>query len=380
MRRDDENPAADDSLDRVIRDALWVELDGREVATLEKYWRLQLRRDKWRQHGVALFTAAAAMIAVVAGLVLVRSRERDREVAVVAKASPGELAEANPTLLPQTADNSQGAKPSPSTGRAATAYEQLVFASRSRSDVYPAATTATIDAAIQRVAANPNGNPAEIIASFNLKPPNAEMLLLKKLSNAIGKDKHAIVRMLAVCGSRRSVPALLRLAESEVVPTSALASIEQIVGINGLAQIVARSKDPGVRADLMIRLLRCGSQDGLIGLLSLVSNDSVRAEALSVAKGAPNVPIAELITLLDHADEQVRIAAAMTLGYVNGPKTTELLISRVTEQPANSPEAWIALMSCRGEMARDFLAYATRRPQLLGYYNNARVHWAQMIP
>ena len=57
-----------------------------------------------------------------------------------------------------------------------------------------------------------------------------------------------------------------------------------------------------------------------------------------------------------------------------------MLITRVTEKPANSPEAWIALMSCRGDMARDFLVYATQRPQLLGYYNNARVRWAQMIP
>jgi hypothetical protein len=69
----------------------------------------------------------------------------------------------------------------------------------------------------------------------------------------------------------------------------------------------------------------------------------------------------------------------MTLGHINGPETTRLLIARITQQPANSAEAWLALMECHGETARDFLAYATRTPQLLGYYNNARVRFGQTI-
>jgi hypothetical protein len=380
MIRNDDNPASDDSLDRAIRDALRVELDGHDVAHLEHYWRVELQRDKWRRNAVALFTAAAATIAIVAALVLVRTREREREIAQAVKDLPGEVAVTEPISPPRVADDSRDTKPSPSVGRAATAYEQLIFASRSRTDVQSAATKMTIDAAIQRVATNADADPATIIASLGLKPVNAENLLLRRLPNASAHDRQAIVRILAVCGSRRSVPALLRVAENEVAPTGALAAVETIVGINGLAQTVEASKDPTVRTDLMLRLLRAGSQEGLIGFLSLVRSDSTRAEALAVAKSTPEVPIPELITLLDHGDEQVRLAAAVTLGYVNGPKTTQLLISRVTEQPAKSPEAWIALMSCRGEMARDFLAYATRRPQLLGYYNNARVHWAQMIP
>jgi hypothetical protein len=380
MISSDENPASDDSLDRAIRDALQVESDGRDVAHLEHYWRVELQRDRWRRNAVALFTAAAALIAVAAGLVLIRAREHEREIAQTTKDLPSEVVAATPTSPPTTADHSPEAKPSSSTGRATTAYEQLVFAARTGTKARPTIAKATIDAAIQRVAANADADVVRIVESSGLKSANAENLLLRRLPSASAHDRQAIVRILAVCGSRRSVPALLRVSEKEVAPTGALAAIEQIVGINGLAQIVEGSKDPTVRADLMLRLLRARTQEGLIGFLSLVRNESTRAEALFVAKGMPEVPIPQLIALLDHADEQVRLAAAVTVGYVNGPKTTQLLISRVTEQPANSPEAWIALMSCRGDMARDFLAYATRRPQLLGYYNNARVHWAQMIP
>jgi HEAT repeat protein len=254
-----------------------------------------------------------------------------------------------------------------------------MFAARAGIKAQPAVASTTVDTAIREVAADANSDTTGIVASMGVKHANAENLLLRRLPNASPHDRQAIAKLLAVCGSQRSVPALLRVAEKEVAPSGALAAIEQIVGIDGLAQTVGGSKDPTVRSDLMVRLLRAGSQEGLIGFLSLVHNDSTRAEALSIVKGMSEVPIPELITLLDHGDEHVRLAAAVTLGHINGPKTTELLINRVTEQPANSPEAWIALMSCRGDRARDFLAYATHRPQLLGYYNNARVHWAQRI-
>jgi hypothetical protein len=380
MDGNDENLAFDDSLNHAIRDALRVEVDEHQVAQMEQHWRTEVRREKWRRNALQLCTAAAATVAIATALVLVRSRGQDQEVAQPAKELPSKVVVTAPISLPRAVDSSQDTKSSPSAGRPATAYEQLMFASRSGINVHPTATKARIDAAIQRVAADANADAVGIVASTGVKPANAENLLLRRLPNATAHDRQAIVKLLSVCGSRRSVPALLRVAEHEVAPTGALAAIEQIVGIDGLAQAVGGSKDPTVRSDLMLRLLRSGSQEGLIGFLSLVHNDSTRAEALAVAKSMPEVPIPELITLLDHEDEQVRLAAAITVGYVNGPKTTQLLISRVTEQPAKSPEAWIALMSCRGDMARDFLAYATRRPQLLGYYNNARVHWAQMIP
>src|SRR4051794_34239249 len=104
MKRNDENPAADDSLDGAIRDALRIELDRHEVANLELYWREQLRRDKWRRNAVPVITSAAATIAVVAGLILVRAHERDHEVAQTAEDSTRGAAIKVPVSLPRTAD------------------------------------------------------------------------------------------------------------------------------------------------------------------------------------------------------------------------------------------------------------------------------------
>src|SRR4051812_12192579 len=179
MRRNDENPAADDALDRAIRDALHVELEGHEVENLEHYWRVQLRRETWRRHAVALFTAAAAMIAVVAGLLLVRSRERGHEVVQISEVAPADAAVRAPISPPRMGDGSLVTKPSASAGRDATPYEQLVFASRTRINVRPDVIRTAIDAAIRRLAANPDGSAAEIVTSFGLKPANAELLLLR---------------------------------------------------------------------------------------------------------------------------------------------------------------------------------------------------------
>jgi hypothetical protein len=38
----------------------------------------------------------------------------------------------------------------------------------------------------------------------------------------------------------------------------------------------------------------------------------------------------------------------------------------------------MALLACRGELADEFLSYASRRPQFLGQVNHARVQLARM--
>ncbi len=379
MKHDPENSAADDALDDAIRNAMQVEVNESRLARLEHYWNIQSQRERWRRNARRVIGLSAAAVVVVAGLLLVWSREQRIDTAQVVQDSSRQVVESVPAIVPLT-ENTVPIKPSLSAGRPPTAYEQLMFAARTGVEMRHVATAAKLDEAIRSVAANGDVDAAKIVASSGLKRAEAEAHLLRRLEIAPADDQHAVLRMLAACGSPRSAPALLQLAQHESLRTEALATLEQLIGIEGLARVVRQSPDPNVRSALMLRLLTAGSDSGLLGYLSLVLNGATRAEALSVAKTEPKVPVAELITLLDHGEEPVRMAAAMTLGHINGPETTRLLITRITEKPANSSEAWIALMACRGDMARDFLEYATRRPQLLGYYNNARVRWAQMIP
>jgi HEAT repeat protein len=374
-----ENPASDDSLDEAIRNAMRTEVDDEQVERLEQYWRIQSQRERWRRAARRTVAAAAAAIAIVAVGVLVWSRggqppEQVRKTQdsskIIVESAPANVPKKRPKNSVQLANL---------PGRSPTPYEKLMFAAQAGIEKQPKPNAAAIDTLIQSIATDDAADPVKLLAASGIKHSAAEALLLRQLPHAPANQQQAILRLLTVCGSQRSVSPLLRLARDESLRPQALDTLEQIVGTGGMAEAVRNSRDVNVRSALILRLLASDSQAGLVKYLSLIGDNATRADALTVAKVAPNVPVDRLITLLDSSDQSVRVCAAITLGYINGPETTRLLIARVTEQPAHSREAWLALMQCRGEMARDFLAYATRSPQLLGYYNNARVHWSQMI-
>jgi HEAT repeat protein len=237
-----------------------------------------------------------------------------------------------------------------------------------------------LDSAIRQLSLHPDADARPLVDLPGLQQADVETILLRRLSRATDAEQVAILRLLAIRGTQRSVPTLLRLARHDEIREKALSTLRQIVGVGGLPQVVQSTTDPPLRADLMRRLLDAESEPALLGFLSLVRGEATRSEALAVAEAAPNLPIDELFALLDHPEQPLRFSAALVLGHVDGPAVTRRLIARVTEQPANSREAWMALLACRGELADEFFTYATRRPQLLGYVNNARLQWAGIIP
>src|SRR5690606_24889668 len=102
----------------------------------------------------------------------------------------------------------------------------------------------------------------------------------------------------------------------------AMATIEQIVGLEGLAEVVRQSSDGGVRKLLMQRMLTSES-DGVLGAyLSLVQDSAFRAEALAAADGVPKVPTQAFFSILRRGGEGERLAAAIVLGHLNGPEIT----------------------------------------------------------
>jgi len=379
MNRDTDNSDSNDALDECIRDAMQVDVDPRELERLEQFWRIKSQREIRRRNMWRAIASAAAAAIVLAAVILARPRSQNRESTAVVKREPPALATADIKELRPANANEPFEQPT-FAGREPTAFEQFVFAARSGVNMGIMAKSKTVDDLIQRVATTPDADPANVIETARLNPADAESQLLRRLPGTSVDERHAILRLLSSCGTSRSAPVLLRLAKTESFRDESLTTLEQIVGIDGLPVFVRVSTHPDVRAALIQRMLGADSQAGLLAYLSLVQKDATRGEALSVAKSESKVPRPQLIGLLDHSDERVRISAAIALGHINGPETTRLLIDRITEQPANSREAWLALMACRGQMARDFLDYAKQRPQLLGHYNYARIHWAQMIP
>jgi hypothetical protein len=371
-------------LDQRLRAALDVEPSAELVARLEHFWRQRSQAERRRRRGwQTVAVAAAALVAVTAAIWLIGSR---RDKSAVAdrpdNASPrADESESQPALVADSA-----AAPDPvvasSAGRPATEYERLMFLVQTRAadaDERNAAKAAAA-AAIDRIVADADADAGQVIASAGVEVGHMETALLAELPRAGADMQPAIAVLLGACGSERALPALVKLAERPTALAAALSSMEQVAGLPVLGALALQTNHPTVRAALMNRLLTADSEPAIRAYLMLVNNAASRDEALAAADAAERFPMAALVRLLDDDDRQSRVAAAMVLGYVNGPSVSRALIDRVLQAGGASVEAWAALLACRGESADQFLAQASRQPRLLGHVNSARMYWARMAP
>ncbi len=383
-------------LDEQIRAALQVERSPQQLARLECFWQRQSRVERRRRirrvAALAATTLAATTLAAVALSVWLGRQEparrpleasRPRQIAPT-RPDPNHADAPQPADAPQhamVAQRPSGAKPL-SAGRPPTTYERFLFAVHTRRSAAgkPPSPVAKIDEVIGQLTRDPQADAEQLAESSGLMQYDAQRRLLPQLLRSSDERKHAVLQLLAVCGTWRSVPHLLRLGRRETFRDEALATIERIVGLERLADVVGRATDQRVRAALFNRLLTADSEPALRGYLSLVQHDATRAEALAVADAVGQPLLASLLALLDDEDEAVRLSAALVLGHANGPEVTHALIARVTQQPSDRTETWIALLVCRGAQAEEFFAYATRQPRLLGQVNLARVRLTRMIP
>ena len=266
-----------------------------------------------------------------------------------------------------------------SSGRPATAYEQLLFTAlvRKRESMRLSSMANAVENAIACLVREPDADVKQLLTSDELKTASLERLLLRQLSRSDDGRKRAIVQLLAVCGTSHSTVPLLKLSQREVLRAQALEAIQQTVGTQGLANAATQTDDARVRAAIYRRLF--GDAAALDAYLTLIQNDALRDEVLAAVDAVAQPILDALLTRLNATDPNVRLAAALVLGHANGPIVTESLIALVAGNRASPDEAWIALMACRGQQADQFLAYATHQPRLLGPFNRARVYWARII-
>jgi hypothetical protein len=236
---------------------------------------------------------------------------------------------------------------------------------------------AAVDAAVAQLAAHP-----ELAARDLAEAPvlaAAEPMLLQRLPRADQAQTRAIVQLLTEFGTPRSAPALGQIAHQELLRPAALAAIERLAGFAGLAEVAQRTDNRVLRRAIAERLLAASSAPAVRTFLSLASQPPLRSDALAAAESLSTPPTTELLALLQDDDKQMRLAAAMTLGRINGPQVTAALIAIVTDERAASTEAWLALLACRGESAEQFLASASQHPRMLGHVNNARLTLSRML-
>jgi hypothetical protein len=288
---------------------------------------------------------------------------------------------------PRPSDTSPPTSPPPATtdegivshGRPATAQERFLFTAlmQKRNSQTRRITASDVASAIAVLTSHPDSDPTGLIEQHHLDAADAERLLLRQLSRGDDEHKHAVLKLLSVRGTSASIVPLVQLSHRKEFRDAVLDTLQQAVGYQGLAQAACCTPNAQVRAEIFRRLL--GHEDGVDAYLSLVQNAALRAGALDSAKELSPDILNSLLTRLTCEDRDVRLAAALVLGHVNGPLITQSLIDVVSRNPGSSEEAWIALMNCRGPQAQYFLASATVQPRLLGPLNRARAYWARMI-
>ncbi len=269
MKRDNDNLPSDKGLDEAIRASLLSQTDESRLRRLERFWHLQSQRQaRLRQVLVTLPLATAAVAAVVFCAILWNRHEDTQS----AQANRNTLPRGNNSDLADTGNTDRTPiDQSQLGGRPPTGYERFVFAVRTSALVPATTMSATIDEAINQLRQNPESNANQIVNSPGFERRVAEALLLRRLPRSTNEDQRAILRLLAVCGTSRSTPAILGLSRHDSLRDDALQTIEQIVGIENLAQLVGSGLDRRMRAALIRRLLAADSEPALIGFLSLFS-------------------------------------------------------------------------------------------------------------
>ncbi len=376
----DETDTSHSDLDRQIRAALHADAPPDQLARLEQFWRHQSRRHDRRRRVRHTVMASAALLA---GLMLWQPWRQ-----------PSSIAPTEPTI----ADNqTNGLRPRPgasprqhsvsngrqqlaseSQGRPATLYERTMFDAmvRQRKQQDSRTTLDEVETAIAQLMHDPQLDAKQLLASVNSGSVDLESLLLRQVDRHDDSRTRAVLQLLSVCGTSKSLRPLLKLSRRTVYRHQALDVIELRMGTDGLVSAVTMTDNRQVRETIYRRLLVDG--ESLSAYLRLVQDVQLRNEALLVAENlAPDI-VNRLLDRLQSEDSQERLAAALVLGHANGPAVTESLIALVADNPTCPKEAWIALMACRGPEADQFLAYATGHPKLLGPLNRARVYLARL--
>jgi len=99
--------------------------------------------------------------------------------------------------------------------------------------------------------------------------------------------------------------------------------------------------------------------------LARVADPKTRGQALATLDTLTNPPTDQLLARLTDRRSDVRVAAALALGRIDGPATTDRLIALIA-QGQSRREAFIALAASRGDEARAFLQQAAQSENLGG--------------
>lgn len=226
--------------------------------------------------------------------------------------------------------------------------------------------------AVARLASHPNADPAKVAAALLLSKNFNESRLLSILEGGSPAERKASLKLLGEIGSPRVVPDLLRATADANLHVAAIRALSKIADSATIEQLAHEEPSKELQRVLLAALLGRGDVESLRLYLSNVAGEPLAETALAAAEQTPHPPTDLLFAALRSPSELERLAAARVLGRIDGPATTERLIT-LLEEGTSRQEACVALLTSRGQEALNFVNSARTNPALAAALQAASV-------
>lgn len=343
-----------DPLDDLLAQATWPDPPAESTCRLEATWD-ELRRPAppWRNPAATAAIAAAILLCTgVAWMILARPRPRP---ALANSPSPPARAVVSPPL---------DSTPRPPAALIALVDERRVHIVRA-------------DAPAPVVGREPTVRELALLRRRDRRPPPPA-----QSGQPAASDPDALAAVVVVSPDAEAVPRFCAAARPEHFPLvrklfndprtrpAALEAMARLADAATLARTARETNAPAHRRRLIAALLHRSDQQSLEPFLELLADVSTRADALAALDVVTDPPIDPLFATLDRPRGDLRRAAALALGRINGPVVTRRLIERVAADQGRG-DAFLALASSKGRDAQQFLREATASERLSSWAKSA---------
>ncbi len=367
-REPTDDPAVQARVDRLVAEAYRVPVDELQVARLERAW--QRERHSARVRGWAKSLAAAASIALL-GTIVWGTIDRPAKLPVARQLPLPDLPREHQLVAEETPQEAARI-----VGQTPDRLREVLFTVRTSKR--PDRSVSLSELLADRESLPPEEAQQELLAATGWRPAELRRRIVSELDELPAASQRLAVGVLAQEGSEAAVSVLQRIASRDALRPICLEYLFEMTD--------------GRKPDVLLAAAQChelshwlleGAADDprrVACYLALVAHQATRHEALGALRGMAQPPISSLVAAIDSDQRQVRIAAALALGQLGGSEVAQPLIELVTGHNRRNAEAWLAIVSCDGPLAEEFLAHAARDPLLLGHYNAARFRQQQMSP
>jgi hypothetical protein len=155
---------------------------------------------------------------------------------------------------------------------------------------------------------------------------------------------------------------------------SAVRALLPRIDAGGLARLASREENLDLQKEIFAVMLERGDPRAVGVYLDFVSNREYSERALDALGGLNNPPSELLFDFLRGTHASRRLAAALTLGRIDGPETSRKLFQMVRGEVGRQ-EAMVALMASSGQEASLYVNLVRRDTSLAGVFNGARYQY-----